>query len=231
MKTIFFFLAFLFIVSTPLSYAHEQHNKDTSQISQSSKESQLLMEKEMFEHQQMEAVNAFPNYHPLIVHFPIVLLIIAALFQLLSFFFYKKEFSIVTLLLLFVGVVTAWLSSNPLHAMPGELYGKTKEIFETHEQMAAYTWWLSLIALILKSSSQFVLKRKLWVELAATLFLIASAITVSIAGHHGSMLVHMEGVGPLGKYLDGYKINVNPDVNQKEITDSIIEQKEIEFKS
>ena len=164
------------------------------------------MQKEMAEHQQMEAVNAFPNYHPLIVHFPIALLLMALVFQLLSFFYFKKEFSIVTLILLALGVISTWLASNPFHAMPGELIGKAKEIFDTHEQMADFTWWLALIALLVKIASHFFLNRKWWVESTTALLLVGSAITVSIAGHHGAMLVHMEGIGPMGKYLDEYRL-------------------------
>ena len=39
-------------------------------------------------------------------------------------------------------------------------------------------------------------------ELIVAVPLIASAVTVSIAGHHGAMLVHMEGIGPMGKGLE-----------------------------
>jgi uncharacterized membrane protein len=157
----------------------------------------------------MEAVNAFPNYHPLIVHFPIVLLIIATLFQLLSFFVFKREFGWVTLILLALGVITAWLSSNIFHAHPDELAGRAKEIFETHEQMAALTWWFSLASLIGKIISYFFLKGKGWLEFIVLLLLTASAITVSIAGHHGAMLVHMEGIGPEGSHLENHEHHQN----------------------
>lgn len=196
----FVFLILLITVSTGNVYAH--HHYDSLKMSGSDS----LMQQEMAEHQQMEAVNAFPNYHPLVVHFPIVLLLMAAVFQLLSFFFYKKEFSVVTLILLALGVISTWLSSNTFHADTGVLAGKAKEIFQTHEQMATLTWWFSLFALIIKIPSHFFFKRKWWLETAASLLLIASAVTVSIAGHHGAMLVHMEGIGPMGKYLDSYAL-------------------------
>ena len=199
------FLVILMGASTVRIYAHEHHHNDSLKVTTSDS----LMNIEMAENQQMEAVNAFPNYHPLIVHFPIVLLIMALLFQFLSFFFFKKEFSWASLILLALGVLATWLSSNPFHAMPGVLSGKAKEIFDTHEKMAAFTWWFALAALLVKIVSHFFLKRKLITEVAVAILLISSAITVSIAGHHGAMLVYMEGIGPMGKYLDEYKLPQN----------------------
>lgn len=160
---------------------------------------------EMEEHQEMKAVDAFPNYHPLAVHFPIVLLIIAAFIQLFSFFVFRKELSWVAMALLATGVIATWLSSHTFHAHPDELTGRAREIFETHEQMADLTWWFSLAALIGKIISHFFLKRKIVLEIIVSLLLTASAVTVSIAGHHGAMLVHMEGIGPKGDHLETHE--------------------------
>ncbi len=109
------------------------------------------------------------------------------------------------LILLTLGFITTWLSSNTFHAHPEELTGKAKEIFETHEQMADLTFWFSLIALTGKIISQFFLKRKIWMEIIVSVLLTASAVTVSIAGHRGAMLVHMEGIGPKGNHLETHE--------------------------
>ena len=72
--------------------------------------------------------------------------------------------------------------------------------------MANLTWWFSLIALLIKIPSHFYLKGKWLSESIVAILLILSGITVSIAGHHGAMLVYMEGIGPMGKYLDSYRL-------------------------
>lgn len=150
----------------------------------------------------MNMVEDFPNYHPLVVHFPIVLLIFGGLFQVLAFFVYKNELSFAALLLLFAGTVTVWLSSNTFHAHPMNLPEHVNEIYTTHELMAQYTWWLALAALAAKVVSHFYIKRKWWSEAIVLALLIGASITVSIAGHHGAQLVHMGGVGPKGQYLE-----------------------------
>lgn len=150
----------------------------------------------------MNMVEDFPNYHPLVVHFPIVLLIFAGLFQVLAFFVYKNELSFAALLLLFAGTVAVWLSSNTFHAHPMNLPEHVNEIYATHELMAQYTWWLALAALAAKAVSHFYIKRKWWSEAFVLALLIGASITVSIAGHHGAQLVHMGGVGPQGQYLE-----------------------------
>ncbi len=153
---------------------------------------------------QMNMEKDFPNYHPLVVHFPIVLVIFAGLFQVLAFFVYKNELSFATLLVLFAGTVSVWLASNTFHAHPMHLPEPIDAIYETHELMAKYTWWLSLAALAAKALSHFYIKRKWWSEAIVLFLLIGASITVSIAGHHGAQLVHMGGVGPQGKYLESH---------------------------
>ncbi len=186
------------------SFAHEHHHSpsDTNISRTTARPSDSAMISSMAEHKEMQAVDAFPNYHPLVVHFPIVLLLVAALFQVLSFWFYKKEFGVVTILLLFLGVSSAWLAATIFHAHPAELSGTAREILETHEQMATLTQWFSLGALIAKILSLTTFNRRWWIEAIATVLLVLCAATVSVAGHHGAVLVHMNGIGPMGNHLE-----------------------------
>jgi len=44
--------------------------------------------------------------------------------------------------------------------------------------------------------------RKRVFEIVVALVLIFSAVSVSIAGHWGAYLTHVEGVGPQGKFIE-----------------------------
>jgi len=143
----------------------------------------------------------FPNYHPLVVHFPIVLLLFAAFLQFLAH--WRKELNTAVLILLFFGTVGAWLAASVFDAHPDSkmLSAEAKNIFHVHHQFSDYTTWLSTIALVLKIITLFIKKGKMAVELLVLLFLTGAAVTVSVAGHYGSYLVHIEGIGPKGNLL------------------------------
>ena len=195
------FFAFSFKVNTV--YAHEGHHHHDSAAVMASDSSMHQEMDEIGEHHHAEkTISGFPNYHPLVVHYPIVLLMLAAIFQLLSFFFFKKELSFITTVILLLGVIGAGLSTYVFHSHAADLTGTAKEIFTAHIHMASLTWKFSIVALIAKAASHFFLNRKWWIELIATLLMVFAATAVSIAGHHGAMLVHIEGVGPKGNLLE-----------------------------
>lgn len=147
----------------------------------------------------------FPNLHPMVVHFPIVLLLFAFITQLIGLFTLRNTFSRITLFLLFGGLVGAVLVSQVFRAHAAEVPEKVHRIFETHEYYGKVTTWLAGIALVLKIVSHFLLKRKTWAEIIFFLAVAGSAITVSLAGHLGSQMVYIENVGPQGKHLEEHE--------------------------
>ncbi len=146
-------------------------------------------------------INNFPNYHPLIVHFPIVLLLIAAAMQIALLFFKNKAFNIAVIILTVLGFITGLLAATVFHAHAASTVSpQAMELFESHEKFAMITIWISGFASAFKIAGLFFHKK--WIEIIAVLLLLSSAVTVSIAGHHGAELVYKQGIGPKGEKLE-----------------------------
>ncbi|SDM55186.1 Uncharacterized membrane protein [Catalinimonas alkaloidigena] len=144
----------------------------------------------------------FPTLHPLVVHFPIVLLLIAALTQLAQFVVFRRELSWVTLVLLALGFATAYISASFTHPHTHGLSEHARAVLQEHDQYASFTLWLSGIAVLLKAGTFWLPRYKVWGEAVVALVLIGAAYSVSMAGHHGSQLAYLEGVGPQGRFLE-----------------------------
>lgn len=146
-------------------------------------------------------ISDFPNYHPLIVHFPIILLLVAAAMQIGLLFFRNNAYNYAVTILTVIGFITALLAVFVFHAHAAKDVNPTAmEIFEEHERLAYITLWISGFAAAFKVAGLFIQKK--WVEIFALLLLVGSAITVSLAGHHGSELVYKQGIGPKGEKLE-----------------------------
>ncbi|MCJ8163370.1 hypothetical protein MKJ04_00850 [Pontibacter sp. E15-1] len=148
------------------------------------------------------ALDDFPNRHPLFVHFPIVLLLVAAAVQLANTIFLKKELDWITTSLTIVSFVMAYYVAEIAHPHTSGLTERAKQVLEQHDFYAEWTIYLSGIAAGGQLLNQFLFKGKRWSIIAVTLLLAGAAYFVSMAGHYGAQLVHIEGVGPQGNYLE-----------------------------
>lgn len=147
-----------------------------------------------------EGINDFPSYHPLVVHFPIVLLLIAAILQMVSLFFSQKILHHIIAGITVSGFIGACIASYLLHPHTVTLSPDATAVLKAHEQFASYTIWLSGIASVLKLFTLF--RKKKIIEISTSIVLLITAISVSIAGHHGAEMVHKFGIGPKGNYLE-----------------------------
>jgi hypothetical protein len=121
--------------------------------------------------------------------------------QIIVLFYKSKAFNYTIVAFTVIGFVTGLLAATVFHAHPSHDINPTAhEMFETHEKFAFITLWLSGIASLFKIVGLFAPKK--WIEVVAMLFLLGSATTVTIAGHHGSELVYKQGIGPKGEKLD-----------------------------
>ncbi len=197
----------LIIVSVPFFLAAQEHeHSEGSSGNEESEQSGQLLPSDQEVPGDSESVFApfseFPNLHPMVVHFPVVLLLLAFFTQLIGFFGFRVQFSWITLFLLLGGFAGAIFAAQIFHPHAGGLPENVKEIFETHEYYGKTTMWLAAIALVFKIISHFFLKRKIWAEILVFIVISASAVTVSLAGHLGSQMVYIENVGPQGKHIE-----------------------------
>lgn len=146
----------------------------------------------------------FPRLHPLVVHFPIVFIILAFIVQIISFFVFKRELSWVSLFLIVLGFIGAYISTNILHGGDPNLPTLSeiaRRTFEKHEQFAHYTEWLSGIASVAKIISHFVFKRKLWTGIIVAVLMAGAVYAITITGDMGARLVHIDAIGVQGNRI------------------------------
>ncbi|MGC8802177.1 MAG: DUF2231 domain-containing protein [Bacteroidales bacterium] len=145
----------------------------------------------------------FPTLHPLVVHFPIVLLILACILQLLRLVLSRKHWDELILYVLAGGIVTAYLAGEIFHPHTEGLSPQTAIILERHELFASIAMFSALVALLSKITGMYFYQvRQMILEIITAVILFVAATSVSVSGHWGAYLTHIEGVGPQGKYLN-----------------------------
>ena len=209
-NSLFLSIFFLFLIANALFAHGENGQKKNQQDSietlnfpvvhshQETDEHLMIVENSIVD----AAMDDFSNLHPLVVHFPIVLLILAFLAQIASLFFWKKQLNWMTFLLLLSGFVGAYIASVFVHPHTTGLSEAATLVLEKHDLFADYTMWLSGIGLLMKAISIFFFKDKLWLEISIALLLTGAAFTVSKAGHYGATLAHIHGVGVQGNFIE-----------------------------
>lgn len=144
----------------------------------------------------------FPNLHPLVVHLPIVLILLAAALQALLVFRDWPQVRWIALAVMAGGFAGAVAASTVFHALPMGLSPRAAAVYAAHEQFASYTTWLSGITLLLAGIGFYFKVQRRAYEVLVLVAAVAAAGALSVAGHRGAQLVYVEGVGPKGNLLD-----------------------------
>lgn len=147
------------------------------------------------------------HIHPMIVHFPIALLIVGFLFDLIGIFV-KKEFyckaGFYLLILGTLGVIAAYFSGDMAGDGISEV-GALKQALETHESAAMLSLWIMVIASVVRIGTVAFKKYSgayKWIALA--LFLIG-VLSIARTGYYGGELVF--------KHAAGVQFNLGMDFN------------------
>ena len=203
---IILFLSLFLLVASVIAFGHDsaKHKKkaDTSRTVAGDSAHHAHSDSAMVVMSNTAPLKEFPTLHPLIVHIPIVFLLMSAVMQVVSLFLFKKELAWTAWSILLIGFLGAYASSTWFHAHTTELSPETQHILEEHEAYAAYTQWMAGVALLIQSINLFFLKRKMWLNSIVAILVIAAAVFVALAGHHGAELVHKHGIDAKGYRLE-----------------------------
>lgn len=145
--------------------------------------------------------------HPLVVHFPIALLLVAPIFVILAVVAAKhnKAYAVSALVLMALGTLGAAVAVSTGEAA-GELVQRTPDIaraLSEHEELAETTRTLFVLLTVIYAviiGVPLLLQKKMsWVQMAAlsAVFLClyaAGALYLVRTGEHGGQLVHHYGV-------------------------------------
>ncbi|MAM18500.1 MAG: DUF2231 domain-containing protein [Christiangramia sp.] len=137
-------------------------------------------------------------YHPLFVHFPIVLLLIATLFKIVSLWSKKVTYSEGGSILLILGVISVWIAVYTGDQADGIVSRQLCDptVLKEHENLATTTAWIFSMALVLDLLLRYVesFKKKSAYYIVA-LLMLAGSVTLTLAGHHGAELVYQQAAG------------------------------------
>ena len=143
----------------------------------------------------------FPNLHPMFVHFPIVLLLLATVAQLLVVVYPKNStYKHISLFLIAFGCLGAFIAIKNAAHISGDADDKAIDIFKIHQRFGQITLYLSLFATILRLVF-FKAMAKKWMEYILLILFFLISIVVSYTGHLGASMVYKYGVGPQGNGL------------------------------
>jgi len=129
--------------------------------------------------------------HPMLVHFPIALVTVGFLAELLSFFI-KKETCLpkISLYLLLLGTLAAIGALLAGGLFTSEMSGEAGIVRETHASLALLTLLFLIVTSILRITPLLTKKPSKSIDRLAFIFYLLAVISVSATGYFGGTLVY-----------------------------------------
>lgn len=135
--------------------------------------------------------------HPAVVHFPVALILVAALFELVGratdlAWWRKAAFAMLVL-----GTVAAWAAVWTGHQAEeaAEDQGVPRERIEAHEDAAMLAAWLALAAVVVRALAGRMGRAAGTARGVGLLLHLAAAVAIGVAGLRGGRMVFEHGAG------------------------------------
>ncbi|QYA26898.1 hypothetical protein G3I01_15800 [Gramella sp. MT6] len=137
-------------------------------------------------------------FHPLSVHFPIVLLLMATVFKMIGLWSTRITWDHGGRFLLVLGVIGVWISIYTGNLADGIVSRQLCDptVLKEHENFAYTTAWIFTIALIIELLSRYIdlIKTRI-VAVILVLLMLAGSGTLAYVGHLGAELVYQQAAG------------------------------------
>ncbi len=137
------------------------------------------------------------HLHPMIVHFPIALLIIGFLSDLAGLILKRNFFTQAGFYLLILGalgITAAYLSGLNAGAGVSE-EGLLKQALETHQGAAVLTFWLVLAAALTRITVVMLKRYKGILKAGVLVLYFFSVVAIARTGYYGGELVYKHAAG------------------------------------
>jgi uncharacterized membrane protein len=136
------------------------------------------------------------HLHAMVIHFPIALLIIGFLSEIIALFIKKPFFSQAAFYLLLIGTlgtIASYLSGDA--AGEGIEEGSLGKAIELHEQAASIALWFTIVTALVYLAVFFFNFSKKWSRIASILLFAATIGAIARTGYLGGQLVYKHGAG------------------------------------
>lgn len=137
-----------------------------------------------------------PHLHALVIHFPIALVLVAFLTELLALFNqrqFSKDASLYLLLLGTLGVIVAYISGS--YAGDGMTDGLLQKPMGMHQEAALVTLWLAIITAVTRASLYYFKYQKTWAQWTSFVLFVLLVGSVARTAYLGGQLVFKHGAG------------------------------------
>ncbi|MDD5150028.1 MAG: DUF2231 domain-containing protein [Flavobacterium sp.] len=136
------------------------------------------------------------HLHAMVIHFPIALLLIGFLSEIIAVFIKKPFFHQAAFYLLLIGTlgtIASYLSGNA--AGDGIEEGTLGKAIELHEQAATIALWLTIATALIYIGVYFLNYSKNWIKILSIILFAATIGAIARTGYLGGQLVYKHGAG------------------------------------